>query len=111
MRLLGPKGDPGKREQDKADADRNNRDQAGEILEPKGRRVAAQRFEGAGLVKPRIIQGALVLVVATADAAGKYHRVERKFLWTQVGIKKVDNEDEPDGQQSFLTVNQERDIE
>src|ERR1035437_68479 len=109
--LAAPKGNPSKREQEEADADRNNRDQAGEILEPTGRRVTAQHFEGAGLAKARIIQGALVLVFLTAHAAGKYHRVERKFLRAQVGIKKVDNEDEPDGQQSFLTVNQERDIE
>src|SRR5208337_4255995 len=111
MGLAAPKGDPGKREQGKADADRNNRDHAGEILEPKGRRVAAQRFQRAGLAKARIIQRALVPVFFIAHAAGKYHRVERKFLRAQVGIKKVDNEDEPDGQQSFLTVNQERDIE
>src|SRR5208282_665202 len=111
MGLLAPKGDQSKHEQEKPDADRNNRDQAGEILEPTGRRVGAQHFEGAGLAKARIVQRALVLVLSGGQAAGKYHRVERKFLGAEVGIEEVDDEDEPDGEQSFLTVNQKRDIE
>ncbi len=42
---------------------------------------------------------------------GDEHRIHRKLLGAQVAVEEVNGEDEPDGQQCLLAVDQHRDVE
>ena len=74
-----------------------------------GRSLEGLKF--TGLLHAFVLSPALMHHFALSNSTREDDRIEREFLWPEMPIEEMEGEDEPCGQQRFITVNDLRDVD